>query len=58
MNASQLRKLLESMTDEELARLSPFSASATKVRRPHPRQAEFLALHCKEALYGGAAGGG
>jgi hypothetical protein len=46
------------MTDEELARLSPFSASATKVRRPHPRQAEFLALHCKEALYGGAAGGG
>jgi len=26
--------------------------------RPHPKQAEFLALDCREALYGGAAGGG
>jgi hypothetical protein len=25
---------------------------------PHPKQAEFLALECREALYGGAAGGG
>lgn len=25
---------------------------------PHPRQAEFLGLTCREALYGGAAGGG
>jgi hydroxymethylbilane synthase len=25
---------------------------------PHPKQAEFLALDCEEALYGGAAGGG
>ncbi len=25
---------------------------------PHPKQAEFLALECLEALYGGAAGGG
>jgi phage terminase large subunit-like protein len=25
---------------------------------PHPRQAAFLALNCKEAFYGGAAGGG
>src|SRR5262245_60243961 len=25
---------------------------------PHARQAEFLALDCEEALYGGAAGGG
>lgn len=25
---------------------------------PHPKQAEFLALDCLEALYGGAAGGG
>ncbi len=25
---------------------------------PHPKQAEFLALDCREALYGGAAGGG
>ncbi len=33
-------------------------AQATKARRPHPRQAEFLGLNCEEALYGGAAGGG
>lgn len=46
------------MTDQELSRLSPLLASATKVRRPHPRQAEFLGLHCEETLYGGAAGGG
>ena len=26
--------------------------------RPHPKQAEFIALDCREALYGGAAGGG
>lgn len=26
--------------------------------RPHPRQAEFLALDCEEALFGGAAGPG
>ncbi len=26
--------------------------------KPHPKQAEFLALTCQEALYGGAAGGG
>ena len=25
---------------------------------PHPKQAEFLSLDCREALYGGAAGGG
>src|SRR5690349_5861373 len=58
MKPDQLRKLLENMTDEELARLSPLSARATRVRQPHPRQAEFLGLNCEEALYGGAAGGG
>ena len=26
--------------------------------QPHPKQAEFLGLECREALYGGAAGGG
>ncbi|HVL62491.1 MAG TPA: terminase family protein, partial [Microbacterium sp.] len=26
--------------------------------QPHPKQAEFLGLACREALYGGAAGGG
>lgn len=32
--------------------------SAFVPHRPHPRQREFLALGCREALYGGAAGGG
>jgi phage terminase large subunit-like protein len=58
MKADQLRTLLEKMTDDELNRLTPLSPQATRVRRPHPRQAEFLGLHCEEALYGGAAGGG
>ena len=26
--------------------------------RPHPKQAQFILLNCREALYGGAAGGG
>jgi phage terminase large subunit-like protein len=54
----QLRQVLENLTDQELARLSPISAHSSKVRVPHPRQAQFLALQCEEALYGGAAGGG
>ncbi len=29
-----------------------------KPRRPHPKQAAFLGLTCREAMYGGAAGGG
>ncbi len=33
-------------------------ASKYAPHTPHPKQAEFLALDCKEALYGGAAGGG
>lgn len=43
-----------------------FSAHQAALRRwtewiphtPHPKQAEFLALSCREAMYGGAAGGG
>jgi phage terminase large subunit-like protein len=46
------------MTDEELIKISPLSTHVTRTRTPHPRQAEFLALRCEEALYGGAAGGG
>jgi Terminase large subunit, T4likevirus-type, N-terminal len=40
-----------------------FARRSARVRgycphQPHPKQAEFLALDCLEALYGGAAGGG
>lgn len=34
------------------------SPTAYTPHKPHPRQAEFLALQCREALYGGAASGG
>ena len=53
---AQLLAALRNLTDQEVLRLSPLTSSTTKV--PHPRQAEFLALRCEEALYGGAAGGG
>jgi hypothetical protein len=58
MTPQQVRQLLEQMPDEELMQVSPLSAHVTRTRTPHPRQAEFLALQCEEALYGGAAGGG
>lgn len=32
--------------------------TATEAIRPHRRQAEFLALDCEEAMFGGALGGG
>ena len=54
----KIRKALRELTDEELLKLSPRQASIPLSRSPHPRQAEFLALDCEEALYGGAAGGG
>ena len=58
MNPLQLRQYLEQLTDAELRKLSPTTTHLTHARKPHPRQAEFLALECEEALYGGAAGGG
>lgn len=58
LSPNLLAELLEKMTDQELLKISPLLAQATRTRRPHPRQAEFLSLTCEEALYGGAAGGG
>lgn len=46
-NAGFLRKTAQAVTGE-----------SEVTAKPHPRQAEFLALDCEEALYGGAAGGG
>jgi phage terminase large subunit-like protein len=56
MDAKEIWKLLENMTDQELLRLSPLGM--TRNHSPHPRQADFLSLNCEEALFGGAAGGG
>ncbi|MBC7855848.1 MAG: hypothetical protein IAF94_20665, partial [Pirellulaceae bacterium] len=58
MMPKKIWKTLEGLTDEELLKLSPRAVSIPLARTPHPRQAEFLALECEEALYGGAAGGG
>ena len=58
MTQKKILKALEGLTDEELLKLSPRAPSIPLARTPHPRQAEFLALQCEEALYGGAAGGG
>lgn len=58
MNPEKLQMLLAELTDEELMKLSPVLSSVPLAKSPHPRQAEFLALQCEEALYGGAAGGG
>jgi len=52
---AQLRRLRR--LREEQARRNP-SPRAHCPHTPHPKQAEFLALTCREALYGGAAGGG
>jgi phage terminase large subunit-like protein len=42
----------------EMATVVTPAGMATDRMVPFPRQAEFLALDCEEALYGGAAGGG
>lgn len=58
MSPWELKKALEQLSDEELRRLSPAPRASETIKTPHPRQREFLALECEEALYGGAAGGG
>ncbi len=68
LNSDEARLLLSwlpSATDEEVIQLhqaltAPASdpTSPTDILRPHPRQAEFLALDDDEALFGGSAGGG
>ena len=36
MKSNELKKLLESLTDEELEQLCPLSAKAARTRQPHP----------------------
>ena len=64
LSDSEILPLLAGLPKEEQERLllnwasqAP-TAAPTLTKTPHPRQAEFLALECEEALYGGAAGGG
>ncbi len=55
-----LRRLTQSSQDETWLRKTAqkITGDTEAMAKPHPRQAEFLALDCEEALYGGAAGGG
>jgi hypothetical protein len=56
MSARRVSPSAEAIALELLRRKR--GASAYLPHTPHPKQAEFLALDCLEALYGGAAGGG
>lgn len=60
LKAPTTRKLAELERAVEVLRAADARVSAKGFipHQPHPKQAEFLALTCKEALYGGAAGGG
>lgn len=58
-----MESLLEFATGPELKRIQELltgrqASTVTATLVPTARQAEFLALECEEALYGGAAGGG
>lgn len=44
--------------ENALSALAPQRRRTYAPHTPHPKQADFLALDCLEALYGGAAGGG
>jgi hypothetical protein len=52
------RRTLETTRARVLQRMPQPAPESFIPHRPHPKQAEFLALDCLEALYGGAAGGG
>ena len=62
------REWIDRQDERELQRLAVRAAAILEQRKrvasnfcphePTPRQAQFLALDCQEALYGGAAGGG
>lgn len=51
---AELERVLATLRAAEAHR----SSRGFVAHKPHPKQAEFLALDCREALYGGAAGGG
>lgn len=52
-----LKKLSRSDLEKVQAALTPRTTEYI-VHRPYPKQAAFMILDCKEAFYGGAAGGG
>ncbi len=57
MNQRELSRLRQAIAIKR-AQLARESARPFIPHTPYPKQAEFLALSCLEALYGGAAGGG
>lgn len=60
MNGPSARQVAELEAAVAVLRAEQARASSSGYisHKPHPKQAEFLSLDCREALYGGAAGGG
>jgi hypothetical protein len=60
MGVPSARQLAELEAAAKVLRAAASRRSSAQYipHRPHPKQAEFLALDTREALYGGAAGGG
>lgn len=62
MESEVLKQRLGAMTtaqrEELLRQMMPRVVDPYMAHIPHPKQQVFLTLNCKEAMYGGAAGGG
>ena len=56
--SSEHLRRLPPATLERLARLATPRLTRYVPHQPHPKQAAFLLLGCREAMYGGAADGG
>jgi predicted phage terminase large subunit-like protein len=62
IDKAKLRERLERMSPEQRAMFlrlaTPRVVERYMAHIPHPKQQVFLSLNCKEAMFGGAAGGG
>lgn len=54
----RLKKLKPAQREALLAKMMPRIVEPYMAHIPHPKQQVFLTLSCREAMYGGAAGGG
>lgn len=56
--ANKLKKLQPAQREALLSKMMPRIVEPYMAHIPHPKQQVFLTLNCREAMYGGAAGGG
>lgn len=56
--ASRLKRLTPAQREALLKKVTPRIVEPYMAHIPHPKQQVFLTLNCREAMYGGAAGGG